>query len=110
MTHPINHKKIKQLLTDSTSQLDARTLSALQSARQNALQHQKVKVSGLQLSSGHLLPFHLSHGAQKWLIAILLAATFVSIGEFWQHQHEQQISEIDAAILSDELPIDVFID
>ncbi|MGZ8256307.1 MAG: DUF3619 family protein [Gallionella sp.] len=110
MTPQLNPQKISQLLTHSTLQLGGNTLAALRSARDNALHHQKVSLHAIHLSNGHLLAFSALQHKQKWLLAILLAMTFASLAWGWQHQHEQQISALDIAILSDELPIDVFID
>ncbi len=106
----INTTPIAQLLNRSAQQLDDDTLVALRAARQTALSKQRVSVKSAALSSGHQLHFHLSSRAQKWIITALVAATLVSAWGVLQHQHEQQINELDIAILSDEMPIEVFLD
>lgn len=106
----INTQQFTQLLNRGTQQLDASTLSALNTARQTALSKQRVRVAAVTLSSGHLLPIHLSLGAQKWIVTALVAATLISAWSVLQHQHEQQINELDIAILSNEMPIEVFVD
>lgn len=118
MTNELDPKKIAQLLTLSTRQLDEATLSALVNARQNALKRQRQSVRApvfaLTPASAHtsvrwtdrLIP----HSAQPWIAAGLLAATLVAGTGFWQHVQEQQIDELDVAILTDDLPIDVFVD
>jgi len=108
--------KIAQLLTQSTRQMDAGALSALIDARQNALKRQSVRspVFALAPASAHtsarwtdrLMP----HSAQPWIAAGLLAAILVAGTSFWHHAQEQQISELDVAILTGDLPIEVFVD
>jgi len=116
MTNELDPSKIAQLLTQSTRQLDEATLSALHSARQNALKRQSVRahVFALAPASAHtparwtdrLSP----HSAQPWIVAGLLVAILVAGTSFWQHVQEQQIDETDVAILTDDLPIEVFVD
>jgi len=116
MTNNLDPRKIAKLLTQSTRQLDAATLSALFNARQNALKRQSVRspVFALTPTSAHtsarwtdrLVP----HSAQPWIAVALLAAILVAGTSFWQHAQEQQISELDVAILTDDLPIEVFVD
>jgi hypothetical protein len=119
MTNKLDPRKIAQLLTQSTRQLDEATLSALVNARQNALKRQSVRavrapVFALTPASAHtsarwtdrLIP----HSAQPWIAAGLLAAILIAGTSFWQHVQEQQIDEVDVAILTDDLPIEVFVD
>lgn len=116
MTNELDPKKIAQLLTLSTRQLDEATLSALVNARQNALKRQSVRapVFALTTASAHtsarwadrLMP----HSAQPWIAAGLLAAILIAGTGYWQHVQEQQIDDLDVAILTDDLPIEVFVD
>lgn len=111
MTSQLNPKRIAQLLTQGAQQLDPKTLSALSDARQNALQKQSIRVSGLTLAAdrlAHLLQPARSH---QWLASGLLAAMLViGTSSYWHHANEQQIADLDLAILTDELPIEVFVD
>lgn len=116
MTNEIDPGKIAQLLTQGTRQMDAVTISALVNARQNALKRQSARapVFTLTPASAHtsarwtdrLLP----HSAQPWIAALLLVAVLIAGTSYWQHVQEQQIDETDVAILTDELPIEVFVD
>ncbi len=116
MTNELDPGKIAQLLTQGTRQLDAVTVSALISARQKALKRQSVcvTVSMPTPASGHssfrwtdrLIP----HSAQPWIAAGLLVAVLIAGTSYWQNIQEQQIDDTDLAILTDELPIDVFVD
>jgi hypothetical protein len=110
MTTKLDSVKIAQLLTESSRQLDTGTLSSLADARQNALKRQLVRAPAVALSTGrwtHNLIPHLGH---QWLVSGLLVAFLVFAAGYWQHAQEQQISELDVAILTDELPIEVFVD
>ena len=104
--------KIAQLLNLSTQQLDASTLSALNSARQSALKRQTVHVPVLALGTGRETHHWVPDSIQQWVVAGLLVATFmVGIG-FWHNINvkEPQAVELDVAILTDDLPIEVFVD
>jgi len=115
MSTELDPGKIAQLLTQSSRQLDDDTTSALANARQNALKRQKVTAPELALSTGRWTHGLIPHNGQQWLAAGLLAATFLFATGYWQLTNEQpnqvqQISAIDVAILTDELPIEVFVD
>ena len=116
MTNGLDTGKIAQLLTQSTRQLDAATISALFNARQNALELQSSRASVLTLNpasahtparwSERLIP----HSAQPWIAGALLIIVLLAGTGYWQTVQEQQIDETDVAILTDELPMDVFVD
>jgi len=102
--------KIANLLTQGTQQLDTNTLSALTDARNNALKKLLMRSPVFTLSTGCWTHVLMPHSAQRWLAAGMLVAILVFMAGYWQHTQEQQISEIDVAILTDELPIEVFVD
>lgn len=110
MSAELNPSKIKQLLNQSTMQLDQSTLSALGQARQKALDRQRVRVPVFVPTTGRWTHNLLPHTAQQWLSALALAAIIAGSAGYWQHSQEQQINELDVAILTDELPIEVFVD
>lgn len=115
MTNSLNPEKIIQLLTKSTQQLDETTLSALADARQNALKHQSVRAPVFALTSAaahtsvRWVDRFIPHAAQPWIAAGLLVAVLLAGTSYWQHVQEQQIDETDVAILTGDLPIEVFI-
>ena len=117
--NPLDPKKVAQLLTQGTRQLDGVTLTALVNARQNALKKQLVRAPVFALHPASLSPSSWANrlllpSAQPWvsmlLAAGLLAAALIAGTGYWQHLEEQQINELDVAILTDELPIEVFVD
>lgn len=106
----LDPKKISQLLTQSTRQLNQATLSALTDARRNALKRQSAHSPVFALTTGRWTHSLIPHSAQQWLATGLLAAMLLVVAGYWNHAQEQQISELDVAILTDDLPIEVFID
>jgi hypothetical protein len=114
MNNELDPAKIAELLTTSTRQLDKATVSALVDARQNALKRQSVRKPVFALASTHgsahwanrLVP----HSTHAWIAALLLIAAFIAGASYWQNAQDQQIDEIDVAILTNDMPIDVFVD
>ena len=112
----LSPKQIAQLLTESTRQLDESTLSALAAARQQAMQRYSAcaPVFALTPASAHtstqwtnrLIP----HSIQQWITTGLLVIALIAGTGFWHHTQEQQISEIDVAILTDDVPIEALVD
>lgn len=102
----INHQKIARLLTQSSEQLDDSILSALKQARETALEKQRVREPALSLSTiGHHA--YMPHTPSQWVaMAILLAAIVVGALGYWQNS--QMPEDID--ILTDDLPIEAFVD
>jgi len=111
-TQHLNHQKIKALLNRSTEQLDGDTLYSLRQARTAALHQQRILTPAFTLSAiGHRAYAVLPHSTGQWLATcLLLAALAVSTTAYWQHQQARQRSHLDIAILTDDLPIEVFID
>ena len=111
MNTQLDPKKIAQLLTKSTQQLDDATLTALAKARLNALAMQPAHSPAFVLTTGRWTNSLVPHTASQWLATGFLAALLVVAGtSYWQHSEEQQISELDVAILTDEMPLEVFVD
>ena len=110
MTTKLDPGKVAQLLTQSSRQLDTSTMSALAEARKNALERQLVRSPSTVLSTGNWTHNLIPHSGQQWLATGLLVAMLFFAAGYWNHAREQQISELDVAILTDELPIEVFVD
>lgn len=110
MTANIDPKKIALLLTLSASQLDKHTLSALSSARENALKRQATRAPVYSHNTGHEMGSPASLNIQQWMPAVLLLAALIAGISFLHHIQEQQITELDVAILTDDMPIEVFVD
>ena len=110
MTTNIDPRKIAQLLTLSTRQLDESTVSALHNARQNALKRQSVRAPAFALVTSRGTHRLMPDSIQQWVFAGVLIAMLIAGTSYWQQVQEQQISDIDVAILTDDLPIEVFVD
>lgn len=106
---------IKELLNNSGSQLAPATLVNLRIARMNALEHQRTQhrvpvLSWLGCQNGRDESFRISKSF-NWLVAVLFAACLISLVSCWDVQDtEHEISEVDLAILTDDMPIHAFLD
>ena len=109
-TRQINIKEIAHLLTQSAARLDESTVHALAGARRNALQRQTSRSPIFMLDTGRWAPILKPHSVQRWVTAGLFMTMLVGTASYLQHSHEQKISDLDVAILTDELPIEVFVD
>jgi hypothetical protein len=105
----LDPNKIAQLLTQSTRQIDTATLSALADARRSALNKQSVHSPVFALTTGRWMLNLIPHSTQQWVATGLLTAMLVFGTGYWQHAKEQQISDLDVAILTDELPIETLL-
>ena len=98
--------------------MSGQVLLSLSRARQKALERQSAHAPAFTLASngaGHphvndWMHWVLPHSVQQMIIAALLASVVVSGVSYWHHAEEQRIGELDVAILTDELPIEVFVD
>ena len=105
-----NHQHIATLLSRSAEQLDEDVVSALREARAIALQKQRAHAPVFSLSTiGHRAHNLIPHTAHQWLAAtVVLAAIVFGMADYWQSTQDKQ--NLDIAILTDDLPIDVFVD
>jgi hypothetical protein len=107
-------KKITSYLDHGTAGLKAGTAYKLQRARQaaldrlSALQHApELALAGAGGSFGRR---RLLADARLWVSVLLLVGAMVSY-QYWQtNQQQHDIEEIDAAILSSDLPIEAYLD
>lgn len=118
MNEPMNEyglaKKITQYLDYGTSELDSRVQFRLQAARQRALEAYAKPHHSFNLAwDGHngKSSHHRSHSPfRSWLplAVLLLGLMFIT---YWQTTDQMNdLSEIDAHLLAEELPFDAFID
>jgi hypothetical protein len=106
----IDPKHIAKLLTRATEQLDADTVAALRHARNRALERQTATNPVFSLNTGHHLHRSSPHAIPQWVgTAALLAAIVVGGISYWHHAREE-MSHLDVAILTDDMPMEVFVD
>jgi hypothetical protein len=115
MKSEIKTHSIKELLNASTMQVAPATLEKLRTARTRALERQRTRhsvpvLAWLGQHSGRNDSFHKSRSL-NWGIALLFVAFLISGASFWQnYSTEHEISEVDIAILTDDLPIHIYVD
>ncbi len=113
MKTKINIRDIGPLLNDSTTRLDNDTLDKLRDARRTALQYQQTEQHVPVLAWLHqhgLIHMHSKHKSHHWGMAALLAVILFSGVIYWQQVYEHDHSDIDIAILTDDLPVDMYVD
>lgn len=111
-------RDIGKVLNRSITQLDNGTLDKLRDARRNALQHQLTpKHSPVTVWLSHLGLIHhgshhsgIFHKSHNLALALLLAMSVSAGVYYWHSSHEHDHSEIDMAILTDDLPVEMYVD
>jgi len=109
-------ESIAKLLNQSAETLDSDTTEKLRQARNIALSRKPAHNAVLALSSGNAAHMLIPHTPQQWFATvILLAALLVSLASYWHHAAEpdatyQDMSHLDLAILTDDLPMEIFLD
>jgi len=109
----LNHQQIAALLTRSAEQLDSDVVSSLRETRIKALQLQRTRAPffSLHAIADHAHKLLLPHSTSQWLVtAVLLASVAIGGTGYWHHAQDQKRSHLDIAILTSDLPMEVFID
>ena len=116
MKSDLNIHKIKELLNTATTQLSPEILDKLRMARTRALDRQRIRQSAPVLAwlGGSHSSQHETHHFSKpmlWLMGAVLATCLISGGAFYRnHLVEHEIIDVDIAILTGDMPINVFLD
>lgn len=113
----LNAYSIKQLLNQSVAQMDDVTIENLRTARNRtleshrALQHAPV-LAWLNHHGVWLGSTATGHKLRSWAFALVFAACLLSSAAYMQqlNEHEHDHSEIDIAILTDDLPFDAYVE
>ena len=110
-----NPDLIKQVLDSSLEQLDQATLTRLQAARIRALKHYQARNAALPLltwvgeNALWNTPAH-RHRIYHWIGTVILVACLFSGIAYWQQAMDDDAADADIAILTDDLPIEYYID
>ncbi len=118
MNENLNTESIRQLLNRSSCRLQQPALARLRDLRTQALarydEHVNAPVfawtGAASTSLGHTVSPHRGHYYYYCAAAVLLAALLFTGTTYWQHVTEHDNSEVDIAILTDDLPIDAYVD
>lgn len=105
--------QIKQLLNRSLAQLDQPTLTRLRHARTQALARYDARCTAPAFAWAGFGHHHASdshHKSHRWAAIVLLVALLFSCTAYWHHTTDHDLSDEDIAILTDDLPIEVFVD
>ena len=107
----LSPEAIAKLLTRAAQQLDTGTLTALRRARDVALERQSLKKPVFTLNTGHSAHWLIPHSTHQWVVVVILLVTILFGGaNYWQHIQEHELDHLDAEILADDLPLEVFVD
>lgn len=115
----LNAAPIKKILNQSTALIHPHDLEALHSARNKALAAHQILHNAPVLAwlchHGITLGTHFSkHKYLDRAVLLVLLVALLTAASYWQqlseYEHEHDHSEIDIAILADDLPIDVYVD
>jgi len=115
MDEILNPDLIKQVLDSSLAQLDQATLIRLHAARERALNHYQARNAALPLLAWvgeHALwntpayPYRI----YRWIGTFILVACLFSGIAYWQQSMEDDTTDADIAILTDDLPIQYYVD
>ncbi len=110
-----NPDMIKQLLNRSLAQLDQPIVAQLRDARMLALNRHETRSATVPLfawAGGHIIrhPSAHLHRSYYWIGVLLLAASLLSSVTFMQQTMDNDTSDEDIAILTDELPIQFYVE
>ena len=106
---------VRQLLDRSLAQLDQPALARLRAARFQALNRYETHNATMPLvawNGEHAIWYASAqrHSIHYWIGAILLAASLFSNIVYWQNAMDNDASDVDIGILTDDLPIQYYTD
>lgn len=103
MTNNLNTNDIRQLLNQSTRQLGPSAEARLREARNTAMLRHNPDAQGRSRWAGNA-----RHSTAAWVATLLITISLVGGSlYYWQAQHDN--SEVDLAILTGDLPAQVFV-
>jgi hypothetical protein len=113
MNEPQFGNKVRKILSEGSA-LDEKTLGRLRMARELALKHQRVEqpATGLAWAGGVLGNLGGFAGVSFRLIlpAVVLVGGLLAINGWQQNLRVAEVEEIDALLLTDDLPLDAYLD
>jgi hypothetical protein len=115
MNEKLNVDLIRQQLNCSSAKLDRPTLMRLRGARMQALAHYDARNTSRSFvwlralaGLGHNTRFHRNN---YYLATVLLCIALLCGGiGYWQNVTEHDSSDVDIAILTDDLPIEAYVE
>lgn len=112
MNEPHFANQVKQILNQGD--LEAGVLQRLKQSREHALKHQRVAkpIAGLAWADGLITDFGGFTGFSFRLVLPLavLVGGLLTINTWQQNLRMAEVEELDALLLTDELPLDAYLD
>ena len=109
--------KVRRALDQRSEALPSAMTARLVAAREFAMSHKKVEVSAATPVLAAASAFHPNRESPSWLARIGVAAPllaglmlFVGLYQYEQQSHIDDIADLDAAVLADELPVSAYAD
>ena len=105
--------KVRQVLNRGLTGVQPATAERLRAARERALTRQRTELSPAMAWADNLLGRVGGWGGAAWRLLVPLAMLVLAVVglQYWQqNQRIAEIEEIDAQLLSDDLPIDAYLD
>lgn len=110
MNEPRFGDQVRQILNQG-AQLDDKLLSRLRAARAQALERQRFEVpEGAAVLAGRLPGGFSSLSFRVILPLVVLLGGLTAISGWQKNLRVAEVAEIDALLLTDELPLDAFLD
>jgi len=110
-TKDVDPERVARLLTSAAQRLDDNTVASLRRARNVALERRSLSKPVAILSTGHGIHWLMPHSAHQWVATVILFVAVIFGGvDYWQHAHEVELARLDAAILTDDMPLEAFVD
>ncbi len=109
--------KVRRALDQRSEALPPAMAARLLAAREFALSHKKMEVRAATPALAAAGAFHPNPQNRSWLARIGVAAPllaglllFVGLYQYEQQSHINDIADLDAAVLADELPLSAYAD
>lgn len=104
--------RVRQHLNRGLQDIDDDRLARLKAARERALAAQKQPAGNPALATaGHFFRFHLDGIGVRHAVAALLLVLALAFYAHWQaDQLVAELSDVDSALLSDDVPIEALLD
>lgn len=109
----LNHEKIKYLLNRSVTRLDQPVLARLHNARSKAMARYEAHSASPTFAWAGNFSWNTRGTPQKILfltVAVLLVAVLFGASTYWSPVPDNDTSDVDIAILTDDLPMHIYID
>jgi hypothetical protein len=105
--------KVRQVLNRGLVGVESGTAERLRAARERALARQRPEPSPAMVWADNVLGRVGGWGGVAWRVVLPLAMLALALAtvQYWQqNQRSAEIEEIDAQLLTDDLPIDAYLD